>query len=85
MCSTGRSFDLNMISCGDIAASGRTVVAFVTSTLERGQRTVASVVIAIMRASAMYLRMASLHRLRPPRVPVARPDCEATEICAKAV
>jgi hypothetical protein len=64
-CSTGRFFDLDMISWGDIAALERTALAFVTSMLDFDQKSIASVATAISTPRPRYLRMESLH-FRPP-------------------
>ena len=60
-CSTGRFFELDMISWGDIAALERTALAFVTSALDCNQRTIPIAATATKTPRAMYLRMESLH------------------------
>src|SRR5271166_1140083 len=78
-CSTGRFFELDMISWGDIAALERTALAFVTSLLDFDQKSIASVATTISTARPMYLRMESLH-YRGPVMP-ARLRGFAKRVC----
>ena len=84
-CSSGRFFELDMISWGDIGALERTALAFVTSALDCNQRTIAIATTAAMTPRAIYLRMESLLLRTAGAASGAGHEGEATRLCVRGM